>query len=303
MKTKSDSETTWGVVFGLLSAVCVAGYVITNKYIYTHYDISSIEYSIVFAFAGGFYALLALLYKIDKERIDLFRQNLPDFTGLALATTLGVSGFTMGLRYTTAINASLLATLTIVTTAFFSHLLVGEKHSKQQYIWITTLFLGLYLAIVGLHSIHFRKGDLIILSSMAFFGFGNAYSRLVMKRLGSAKLVPDARLVIGSVFALIASVFFLRHFALIWSLLPFALLAGLFYWLCIRTFAQAVHRINANNAVVLNNVHIFITSFVGVLLLSERYSWEKFVGSVVAIVSIYFIAYKKRSAHRLTEVA
>ena len=279
----------------MISAVCVAGYVITNKYVYTHYDITPIEYSIVFALSGGFYALLSFLYKIDRKRIRVFKQNLPSFIKLALAGTMAVSIFTIGLNYTSAVNASILSTLTIVTTALFSHLFMRERHSKAQLAWIGLLFAGLYLAIVGVNTVHLQKGDAIVIAAMLFFGIGNAYSRVVMKRIGNARLAPDARLMIGIVFALIASLFFLRQFRIILDLLPFALLAGFFYWGCMKTFARAVHSINANNTVVLNNAHIFITSAASVWLLSEQYSIEKFVGSVIALLSIYHIAYKKRS--------
>jgi drug/metabolite transporter (DMT)-like permease len=111
-------------------------------------------------------------------------------------------------------------------------------------------------------------------------------------------IVPDTRLVIGGlVAAVVGAITSLSRLNHIVQLLPLALLAGLFYWLCMKTFAKTVLLLNASEAVVLNNSQIFFTSIAGVLILSERYSIEKLVGSIIVMVSVYFIsAHKKLKA-------
>ncbi len=286
-------EKTLGLLCGILSAVFVAGYVTTNKYIYTHYDISALEYSLIFAIFGAFFALISLQFQRNAENTTLIKQNFKPLLAVGVAGTMAVAIFVVGQRYTSAVNASLLMTATIVATGFFSHLLLKERHHKTQYVWIVALFVGLYIGVVGFRSLALHKGDAIILGSALFFGFGNAYSRVVMKQMGGARLVPDVRLAIGGVIALAASPFIINDLALVRSLLPFAVLAGLFYWLCMKTFARAVYLINANNTIVLNNMQIFFSALAGVLILSEPYSFEKLIGSVIALTSIYFIAYKE----------
>lgn len=160
-------------------------------------------------------------------------------------------------------------------------------------LWVAVLFVGLYVGVIGFHSLALRAGDIIVLAAAAFFGFGNAYSRVVMKRVGGAELVPDVRLAIGGAIALIASFLVIDSAAIVYQIVPLALLAGFLYWLCMKTFARAVYLVNANNAIVLNNSQIFFGSLAGVFILSEQYSIEKLVGSIIAIVAIYFIAGKK----------
>lgn len=292
LQTKFEKKAT-GVGFGILSAIFVAAYITTNKYIYAHYDIGAVEYGLIFSVMGAVFGVCSLGFQLKRTTLPLLRQNAASLVGLGLAGALAVGLFTMGQHYTTAVNAALLMTSTIVATALFSHLFLKERHARHQYMWIALLFVGLYVGVVGLRTIQLRAGDIIVLGSVIFFGFGNAYSRVVMKRMGGAGLVPDVRLAIGGILALAALPFVLRSASVLYELLPFALLAGLFYWLCMKTFARAVYMINANNTIVLNNSQIFFTSIAGVLILSEHYSWEKFVGSVVAIVAIYFIAGRK----------
>jgi drug/metabolite transporter (DMT)-like permease len=283
-----------GIIFGVFSAVCTAVFVTTNKHIYANYDISALEYSLVFVLAGALFGISSLLTQINKPGRELLKNNYGPLLALGFVSAIAEVIFTIGQYYTTAVNTSLLTTSGIVITALFSHLLLKERHNKYQYSWMILLFIGLYIGVVGLKSIQIKSGDLIVLCSVVLFSFGNAYSRLVMKRMGSARLVPDVRLTIAGIVALIASVFVISDLSLILEILPFVLIAGLFFWLSMKTFAKAIYLINANDAIVLNNSQIFFTSAGGVMILSESYSLEKFIGSVMVITAIYFIAGRNR---------
>ncbi len=283
-----------GIASGLISALCVCGYLTVNKYIYTHYEISALEYSIFFAVIGGLFGLISLTKSLNKESYVEIRENLGSLAVLGVAVSLAVSAFTLGLHYTSATNAALLVTSSIVATALFSSLLLREHLTRRQWPWIFTLFIGLYVGIVGLQALHFQIGDLVVLGSVLFFGFGNAYSRVVMRRMKHPGIAPDTRLVMGAMFALILGFAVIHNYAILWTILPFAILAGFFYWLCMKTFARSIYLLNASEAVVLNSSQIFFTSIAGVLILSEHYSIEKFIGSMIVIVSVYFIAAHKR---------
>jgi drug/metabolite transporter (DMT)-like permease len=288
------NQNTWGVAFGVISAICVTGYLTVNKYIYGHFAIGPLEYSMFFAIIGGLFGLISLLKGFNRETYQEIRLNLGPLVVLGAAVFLAVGILIFGLRYTSATNAALLVTTSIVATPIFSYFLLKERLNKKQWVWMIALFFGLYIAIVGVHAFSPRIGDVIVLSSVLFFGFGNAYSRVVMKRMKRPGIVPDVRIVIGAMLAMATGMVVIRNYSMLVEILPFALLAGFFYWLCIKTFAASVHLINANEAVVLNNSHIFFTSIIGVLILGEHYTIEKFVGSVIVIISVYFIAARKK---------
>lgn len=292
---KKYSEHAIGILAGVASALFVTGYLTVNKFIYSQYPISALDYSIVFALAGGLFGLLSLVKDLNKKNITAIRKELFPLIILGIVGTLSVGIFVFGQQFTTTVNAALLMTSTIVATSLFSFILLKDKLSKRQWIWTVVLFTGLYIGIVGFNSVNLRTGDLIILGSVLLFGFGNAFSRSIMQRMEKPGLVPDIRIVIGGIIATILGIFILRDYTTLIALLPLALVAGLFYYFCMKAFAKAVHLLTANEAIILNNSQIFFTSITGVLLLSESYSVEKFIGSLLAIISIYFITARNSS--------
>ena len=150
------------------------------------------------------------------------------------------------------------------------------------------LFAGIYLGIVGLSTVNLNSGDIIILSSALVFGLGNVLSKLAMKK-HNPNTVADVRIIIGALISIALGAFILDDPRLYVDFAPLALLAGFFYWATMQTFARAVHLVGANSAIVLNQSQIFSTGILGALILSEIYNWEKLTGSLIAIVSIYFI--------------
>lgn len=287
--SKKRSDTAVGVLSGLASALCVSGYFIINKYAYNTYDITAIEYMLLFTVIGGIYALLSLAVQKDIQYLEI-KRHAKSFGILGGAGFLAVGMLVFGQQFTTSINASILVPATIVTTALFSFVLLREKLSKSQWLWIMILFVGLYIGIVGFNTLSLRAGDLIVLGSLVVFGFGNVYSRVIMKKVTKPSIVPDVRLTIAGSIALILIFTIVRDYKVMFEVMPLAFAAGFFYWLCMKFFAKSVHLLNANEAIILNNSQIFSTSLLGVVLLSEEYSLEKFIGSIVVLISIYFIA-------------
>lgn len=284
-----------GIVSGAVSALCLTSYFVLNKHVYNVYNPSAVEYALLFALCGGLFGFASLMHRMDRKMYEKAKRDFGKFWLLATISFLAMGLLVIGQRYTTSINVALLGTLTIVTTMFFSWLLLGEPPSKRQRLWLLVMFVGLYVGIVGLNTVHLNSGDLIVLSSILLFGLGNALAREVMHRQGSF-VVPNVRLVLSGGMALVASIFLIRNIDLMVQILPWALVAGLFYWLTMKTFAVSVHLINANHAVVLNNGQVISTSLAGVIFLGENYTWEKFIGSAIVLASIYYIAWRGRSA-------
>lgn len=295
------NKKTLGLIAGIASALFVCGYVTVNKYVYSHYEISALEYSLLFAFMGGVFGLASGLRQINKKTAKELKLQAPSLIGLSIAGFLAVGIFVFGQQYTTSINAALLMTSTIVATSLFSYILLRDRLKAAQWIWVAVLFIGLYIGIVGFNGVSLKLGDLIILGSVLLFGFGNAFSRVVMKKMSKPRIVPDVRLFVAGTIALLIGLVAIKDYSIIVTILPLALLAGLFYWLCMKAFATAVHLLNANEAIVLNNSQVFFTSIAGVLILSEDYSVEKLIGAIIAIVSIYFITFRNKRVETTNE--
>jgi drug/metabolite transporter (DMT)-like permease len=122
---------------------------------------------------------------------------------------LGVTGgaiFTVGqyvgLQYTTALNVSVLNSLTPVVIVAWGAAIFGDRLKPRQYIGIATSFCGV-LAIVSklepktLLDLTFNRGDIIIVGNMALVGVYTSYLR---------RLPPIHWLSFIFVFALISAV-------------------------------------------------------------------------------------------------
>lgn len=287
------SKHVKGIIFGILSALGVTGYILTNKYIYEKHDVDPFQYAVIFAVAGGVFSVLSLSHHLDRSKITKIKSDYKFLILMGLVGPTAVAILVIGQRYTSSVNTALLITSSVLTTALFSRILLNILPSRNQWMWMAGLFVGIYLGIVGFSGLSLNSGDIIILSSALVFGLGNVMSKLAMKK-HNPNTVADVRMIIGAIISIAVGVFILDDPRLYVDFAPLALLAGFFYWSTMQTFANAVHLVGANSAIVLNQSQIFTTGILGAIILSEIYNWEKFAGSLLAIVSIYFITRPKK---------
>lgn len=292
MPNANISDQTKGIIYGLLSALFLTGYILVNRYVYTKYAVEPFNYSVTFAGAGGLIAASALLFRHVKDRdVVVTRKTAWPLLVVGFSGGLAMALVVFGQNYTTAVNTGIIITATILTTNLFSKYMLKESFNRRQWLWLSIMFVGLYLGIVGLHWLKFNLGDLIILSASIAFGFTNTFSKVAMRKFDS-RFVADARLTVSAILMLLVGLVFARGNIIVTTAGLWPLLAGLFFWLTIRTFYGAIHNISANKTIVLNNSQVFFTALAGVVLLSEPYDWIKFVGSAAVLVSIYFISKK-----------
>ncbi|MBL8121962.1 DMT family transporter [Candidatus Saccharibacteria bacterium] len=294
MKSPKYSDGTLGVIAGVVSACFFASYLVLNRYIFKRFEVDAVGYALVFNALGGLYAGASLLRPPAMRKV---RGALTDWRGMAvlcLAGFIGMLLLVVGQRYTSSIHASLLVTTSIVLTMYFSGLLLHEHVTRRQQYWVAVLFAGIYLAVVGVKSFEFQPGDAVILVAVVFFGLGNVLSRRLMRRHG-AGVVPDVRLLLVGLLTAILYIGFVRSIDLFSVVGLWTALAALCYYLTMKTFAVAVHHINANHAIVIVNAQIVPASLAGVLLLGEHYTWEKLIGSAVVLTSIYYISWRARA--------
>lgn len=307
MRPKPKVNRLWkhhkGQLYGALAAITFACYVLVNRYVYVNYSAKTFPYTVTFLACGAIFATLSLAFgKKPKREVRIFqKKTLPVILNGMLAGS-GIGLLVFGQAFTTAINASIIATAAVLTTVFFSKAILKESFDRLQMVWVGIMFVGLYFAIVGTELISFNKGDFIILGAICVLGFTNVFSKILMKRNPSG-FVADVRLVSGSIFFMIIGLIAEGSHFLVTSAGWWPLLAGLFFWMTIRSMYAAIDLIGPNEAIVLGNSHPFFTAFVGVTLLHEPYSWVKFVGSVVVLASVYFITKKsRRSATQLAKL-
>lgn len=112
-----------------------------------------------------------------------------DFWWLISMALTGAVGFPcllyFGLRYTTAINATLINGLGPFLTALFASILINEPMTRTQKIGTVIVFLGVVLLISADWARHehygLNPGDLLVLGAVAMWSLFSVFSRRVTK--------------------------------------------------------------------------------------------------------------------------
>lgn len=277
-----------GYGYAFLASVAFSVYALINRYVYITYDVPVFKYTITFLAAGSLFALLGLAASSTRKSSIKYDKSIIWTVVNGVAAGSGLAVFVYGQGFTTATNASILATSTIISTALFSAVLLKDKLSREQAPWFFLMFAGFYIAIVGVRGISLNKGDIYVICSSLILGMTNALSKKLMKTFPS-QFLADMRLLSGGLFfALIGFLVYGKGFIVTYAGF-WPLIAGFFFWLTIRSFYAAIHHINPNRAIIIASSHPIFTPIVGAILLSESYTWNKPVGAILLIISIYYI--------------
>jgi drug/metabolite transporter (DMT)-like permease len=249
-----QTKTQRGLAYGLLATAMFAAYLLTNRYVYTTYDVDAVAYTVTFSLWAGFFALLSVGLGWYRQKFAIFHRNTLPVVWTGMLAGIGIGLIVLGQRYTTAVNASILATASTIPTILFTRILLKERFSRVQWAWVALMFVGLYLAIVGLRGLHLARGDSIILGAAVILGFTNTFSKVLMKR-HSSDFVADVRLVSGGVLFLALGMLLKSGHFFVTTAGLWPVLGGMFYWLTIKFFYASMHYISPGKAIVLVNAH------------------------------------------------
>jgi len=137
---------------------------------------------------------------------------------LILMSLTGVFAFNavlyIGLRHTSAINATLVNATTPVTTALIARLVIGEKITRRRVIGILLSFAGIAWIVsrgsfAALLNLDFNLGDVIVFFATSLWGFYMVMAKPMMRHLSPLSLTSITT-VIGALFLLPAAAFELR---------------------------------------------------------------------------------------------
>jgi len=125
----------------------------------------------------------------------LYRKEWPPrdaWLPLFLMSVTGVFAFNavlyIGLRYTGAINATLVNATTPVTTALIAWLVIGETITARRVAGIALSFLGIVWivsrgSLAVLRELNFNLGDVIVFFATSLWGFYMVVAKPMMRRL------------------------------------------------------------------------------------------------------------------------
>lgn len=148
--------------------------------------------------------LLALPYwlfifrKHSNELKNAPKINWLIIVAMGLISTAGVNIIEVfALKYSTALNYSLLIRSVVLFTIIFSYLFLGEKINLKKIILIIFIFCGTFLLITNGQHISFSKGDIFTLIEAILLSLGNNILGKVATNKMSPRISSSASFLVG----------------------------------------------------------------------------------------------------------
>ena len=288
-----------GHFFGLISAVSSTVYVIVNRHVFEEYNSNPFLYIAFVLGAGGLNSIFLLGYR--KELISPFKHKklwMLVVNGLLAGLANGL--FIWGQESTTSINAGLLSSSVVITTAIISAIWGLDRYSKLQVFWLCLMFAGIYVSIVGFNSIALNKGDALILIAMPVFGFTNAFAKLLGQKF-NAYVIAGLRFIVSGFSTLVfvlGAVWISGGQFLSGPEIFYAYISGSAFFLAILTFYMTVKDIGPNLTIVIQRMALVFVVISGVFLLSETLKILDIIGLSIIIISVIMLNKKAAAPNR-----
>jgi len=196
----------------------------------------------------------------------------------------------LGLRFTTAVNGTMIGGLGPLVTGLLASLLIGEPMSRRQ---VTGSIVGLIGVIVLISSgslavwqaVRSSTGDLIVLGAIGLWGLYSVLGRRVMRRR-SALSTTALSTFLGLPFLLLAAAWEMRvlpvhvNLKLVLAVLYIGIaptMIGCLLW------NAGVHRLGSSTAMVFHNALPLYGALLGYLLLGESVGPVHLIGGILIV--------------------
>lgn len=255
---------------------------------------------------------LVLLALVRRQEGRLPRLDSPGWAGVALGALLGMIAYTLlqyeALRYTQAINGTLIFSGTPAFTLVLAAALLGERWGATQVAGIGLTLLGVLVILTGgsvqaLGRLAVNTGDALMLAaSWAWAGY-TVLARVLVRRMSSLTLTAYAMAVAavvlvpfqlwqwyrggGGLPAVLAGGPASRAAAVAAALVyigVFASAAAYAFW------GEGVRRVGAGAGSVFGNLLPVFTALLAVVFLGERITAAHLVGSLGVMGGVYLTA-------------
>jgi drug/metabolite transporter (DMT)-like permease len=255
---------------------------------------------ILVRFIGISLILLTIIFCREGKQGWPPRQHIPalilmGFTGIVLNNGLQFTG----LQYSTAINCTLIATLTPAMTALLTGIFLHEHMRKQQWFGIAISFVGtLYLIAHGswdnLQRLTFNQGDLLFVVGQFSWVFYSMLGQKVMEDMTPLATTAWASLT-GTILMGVLILYegngvpvhlsYLGWFSMAYMIIGSGIVAFIWYNI-------GVSVVGSNNAAIFMNIIPLAGMSLAVLLLHEHLGWQEIVGGLWIMIGVYITTHQ-----------
>ncbi len=277
------NKTQKGIAFALIAASLYATNAPFSK-ILLEYMPPTLTAGFLYIGAGIGMIILALARKINKKdntEARLTKSDLPYAVAMILLDIVAPICLMIGLKFTTAANASLLNNFEIVATSVIALVVFKEKISPR--LWSGILFVTLSCAVLSVEdmsSFSFSYGSLFVLLAAVFWGFENNCTRKISSK------DPLQIVLLKGVFSGLGSIIIAlcigERVTVFWSILPICAVGFFAYGLSIYFYVHAQRLLGAARTSAYYAVAPFISAIFSLLIFKE-------MPTVIYLISVIFM--------------
>ncbi|MGD9605110.1 MAG: DMT family transporter, partial [Bacilli bacterium] len=240
-------------------------------------------------FGAGFGMGIIWLLKSKKQTNHLEAKEWPYIVGMILLDVLAPIMLMLGLKLTTAANASLLNNFEIVATSLFALMFFHEKIDKRMWLAIVFILLAsFFLSIEDPESLSFSKGSLFVILAAFFWGLENNCTR-VLSTKDPLEIVIMKGIASGTGSLIVALIIGIDD--VVWSYIVFALLLGFVaYGLSIYLYVRAQRDLGASKTSAFYAFAPFVGTGISLIIFKSQPTWL-FLGALIfMLIGAYLVA-------------
>lgn len=242
--------------------------------------------------AGAGMGVIALLRKIrrsEKAEAKLTKAELPYTLAMILLDIAAPICLLIGLRATTAANASLLNNFEIVATSIIALMVFKERISPR--LWLGILFVTLSCALLSfedISSLQFSYGSLFILLACVCWGFENNCTRKISSK------DPMRIVLLKGTFSGLGSVIIGlclgERIGALWCVLAVLGVGFVAYGLSIFFYVYAQRRLGAARTSAYYAVSPFIGTLLSLVIFGEFPQYTYYVALGLMVIGAWLCA-------------
>lgn len=286
----SKSSSGKGVFLAILAAALYAINLPLSK-ILLDYMPSTLMAGFLYIGAGIGMGVIAIIRKIgkqEKSEAKLTKAELP-FTIAMIVLDIAAPIFLMlGLKSTTAANASLLNNFEIVATAIIALVVFKEKISPK--LWLGILFVTVSCAILSVEDISelkFSYGSLFILLACVCWGFENNCTRKISSK--DPMQIVLLKGIFSGLGSIIIGLILGERVTVLWSVFAVLGIGFVAYGLSIFCYVYAQRELGAARTSAYYAVSPFIGTLLSLIIFREIPHYTYYIALALMLIGVYII--------------